>query len=396
MKKTIIHVGGVAEVLRSFGDFLDGKSAQVNRVAIRIDDTAKPSLVVAPPEGAEIYWPLDDLRLVPDQADRTHLVVRPSWAGPARLMVEDAQTQAILRARCANLAKRPPAKNPRRLLGWSLGAVASVALIVFALVPLMADQLAVLLPPRGEQALGDATLGQIRKALSDNDLAPVAFCENPKGVAALAEMQALLEDQTDLPYPLQVHVLDHAKVNAFALPGGHIVLFRGLIDAAKSPDEVASVFAHEIGHVVNRDPARGALRSAGSIGVLGLMFGDFAGGTVVLFMLNRLIDATYSQDAEAAADQFAYGVLAAAGVRPSALATMFERLLEKHGESSGLVQHFQAHPKLGNRIADARAADGQMQTDPRRSLDDAAWRDLQRICQSGDTPVDNIKNKRGS
>lgn len=67
------------------------------------------------------------------------------------------------------------------------------------------------------------------------------------------------------------------------MPGGLIILFRGLIDAAESSDEVAAVYAHELGHVVARDPTRIALRSAGSIGVLGLLLGDFAGGAVVLF-----------------------------------------------------------------------------------------------------------------
>ena len=84
-------------------------------------------------------------------------------------------------------------------------------------------------------------------------------------------------------------------------PGGRLVFFRGLLEEAENPDEVAAVLAHEIGHVVYRDPTRDALRSAGSLGVLGLLFGDFAGGTVALFIANQLINASYSQAAEARA-----------------------------------------------------------------------------------------------
>ena len=175
--------------------------------------------------------------------------------------------------------------------------------------------------------------------------------------------------------------LDHDLVNAFALPGGRVVLFRGLIDAAETPDEIAGVFAHEIGHVVNRDPARGALRSAGSIGVLGLLFGDFAGGTVVLFLLNRLIDATYSQEAEALADTFAHATLSGTNIAPSALAGMFERLREEGDEPSGILAHFMAHPQLGDRIAAARNADTLLTAAIRPSLDDSQWRDLQTICE---------------
>ena len=120
----------------------------------------------------------------------------------------------ILTARCPNLKARPRVANRGKLLGWSLGAIASVALIIFVLVPVMADQLAEFLPPDGERALGDATFEQIRTALSVEDFVPVRICETRRGVAALDTMTARLETLTDLPYPLAVNVLDHDLVNA--------------------------------------------------------------------------------------------------------------------------------------------------------------------------------------
>lgn len=395
MSRTIIRVGAEPMIQQTFGDFLDGQSARVHRVAVSIDDNGPPTLVIDPPEGAPIHWPLDQVRQVPDQADGSRMILRLSGPDPARLLVEDAETQTILRARCPRLRHTPPVRNRRRLLVWSFGALASVALIIFLLVPLMADQLAEFLPPDGEKALGDATFEQIRAALGTTDLLPLEICETPDGNAALDRMQAVLVRQVDLPYPLEIHVLDHEMINAFALPGGQVVLFRGLIDAAQSSDEVAAVLAHEIGHVVNRDPAREALRSAGSVGVLGLIFGDFAGGTAVLFLLNRLIDATYSQEAEANADRFAHGALAAAGIPPGALATMFERLREEHGDSDGLVAHFQAHPTLGDRIEAATAANSLLTGAATPSLDQAGWRALRGICQTDDGTVEKEKNQRG-
>ncbi len=381
MSNTVIHVSGQAPVFHSFADFLDGSSALVRRSAIEIEETPSgPVLVISPPEQTARNWPLQDIRLVPDQAGRDTMLLSLKGDAISRLSVSDEAAQAIITARCANLKKRPAVENRGRLLIWSIGAIASVALIVFVLVPVIADQLAEFLPPRGEQALGDATFEQIRTAISDNDFLPIEICENPAGVTALGRMQARLENQVDLPYPLKVHVLDNDLVNAFALPGGRVVFFRGLLDEAESPDEVAAVFAHEIGHVVNRDPARGALRSAGSIGVLGLLFGDFAGGTVVLFLVNRLIDATYSQEAEAGADSFAHEALAIASIPPSALADMFERFLEEGEEPDGILAHFMAHPKLGDRIAAARIADGQLTAAIRPSLGDDDWLALQNIC----------------
>lgn len=381
MSSTVIRVGGQAPVFTSFADFLDGISAQVRRAEIRIEESASgPVLVIMPPESAPQRWPLADIRRLPDQAGGDILVLSVLGNAVARLLVSDREARAIITARCPKLTKRQPVAHRARLLGWAVGAVASVALIIFVLVPRLADQLATFLPPAGEKALGDATFEQIRTALGNSNFQPVRVCDSRAGTAALDRMRMRLQDQVDLPYPLALNVLDHEMVNAFALPGGRVVLFRGLIDKARSPDEVAAVLAHEIGHVVNRDPARGALRSAGSIGVLGLIFGDFAGGTAVLFLVNRLIDANYSQQAEAKADAFAHATLMAAKIPPSAMATMFKRLLAKGGEPSGIVAHFQAHPKMGDRIAAAQAADTLPKSEAIPALTPADWTALQNIC----------------
>ena len=180
-------------------------------------------------------------------------------------------------------------------------------------------------------------------------------------------------------HEVQVFVLDHPMVNAFALPGGYVVLFDGLIKAADNPDQVAAVLAHEIGHVVSRDPTRHALRSAGSIGVLGLIFGDFAGGAAVLFLTERLISAQYSQEAEAGADAFAHDMLARANISPGALGDMFDHLRKEHGDSEGLAAHFLSHPSLGERI-EAAAAQVDASAEYRPSMSDADWQELRRIC----------------
>lgn len=382
MTGTIIHVGATPPAMQGHADYFDGQSAGVARVELDIQETENgPVLNVTSANHPTQKWPLGEIRSIPDQADRDTLVVALQGDPVSRLVVTDPATCQVLRARCRKLKKRPSVKGKVRLVAWAAAAVASVALIILVLVPLMADQLAEYLPPEGERALGETTFKQIRTAMSDNELLPIEVCENPAGVAALNKMQARLELQTDLPYPISVHVLDHDMVNAFALPGGQVVFFRGLIDEAENPDEVAAVFAHEIGHVVNRDPARGALRSAGSIGVLGLLFGDFAGGFAITFMVNRLIDATYSQDAEAGADVFAHSTLVEAGIPPSSLGTMFERLRVKYGDSEGIVAHFASHPKLGDRIAAAIAADANIQGAIQPSLTQDEWQALRDICR---------------
>jgi predicted Zn-dependent protease len=337
-------------------------------------------LVLEPADGPALRWPYAQIRGIPDQADRTALVVALDGNPVARLVLREPGVVQEIRLRCPALGRRPVPRGRGRLAIWAVAAVASVALIVFVLVPLMADQLAEYLPPEGEKALGDATLEQIRTALSDNEFMPMAFCERRAGRAALDRLVGQVDAGVMLPYAIDVHVLDSGIVNAFALPGGHIVFFRGLIEAAEEPAEVAAVFAHELGHVVHRDPTRTTLRSAGSIGVLGLLLGDFAGGSVVLFLTNWLIEASYSQDAEAAADAFAHARMIAAGQRPDALATIFERLKQEYGDDEGFLRHFAAHPTLGNRIEAARRASQGLPGDGRPLLSAAEWEALKGIC----------------
>jgi predicted Zn-dependent protease len=359
-----------------FADFVDGRSAVIHRAEVTLDASA---LTVALPETAPRRWLLADLRGVPDQGG-AGLVVTAASEPLARLYLTDEDLAATLRARAPNLRRHPPTRGLGQIAGWAAAAVGSVALILLVLLPALSNQLARVLPPAGEKALGDATLEQVRGALADSEFEGIRLCEAPEGVAALNRMRDRIVGDHALPYDLTITVLDDDLVNAFALPGGHIVFFRGLIDAANDPDEVAAVFAHELGHVVARDPVRIALRSAGSIGVLGLLFGDFAGGAAVLFLTERLIQASYTREAEGAADAFAHGTLIDARVRPDALATFFETLVEEHGESAGIVRHFLSHPDLGDRIAAARSAAAGASVAYTPSLSAADWQALRAIC----------------
>lgn len=385
MRPTIIRIGAAPEKFAFTGQFFDGLSPVLHRVELAIDDTAPVAALQITGTQAEIAdWPLADLRCLPDQAGNDGIVLQLLDDPVKRLILRDPDANARLLARCPEIGRKPPVKGLRRIWAWSAGAVASVALIIFVLVPVMADQLAEYLPPEGERALGAATFEQIRNALGVSDFEPIGICDRPRSLTALAKLQDRLTVDLDLPYPVTLQVLDDPMVNAFALPGGYVVLIRGLIETAESPDELASVMAHELGHVVARDPTRYALRSAGSIGVLGLLLGDFAGGIVVLFLAEQLIQATYSQNAEQAADGFGSALLAKAGIAPGAMADMFERLESDAGEpdasGNSILAHFESHPQIRDRIESARA-EAKIDADSYSpGLSPADWRELRMIC----------------
>tara|TARA_R110002110_G_scaffold333267_3_gene544090 strand:- start:363 stop:1457 length:1095 start_codon:yes stop_codon:yes gene_type:complete len=352
--------------------FFDGDRPVGQEVSLHI---ASGMLQVGLDDGDLHRWPVSEVRRVPDMAGKPGAVLRVISDPLARLYIEDLDLLVHLPA----LTKRAPPKGRGRLLAWAVAAVGAVALQIGVLMPLLADNLAGYIPAKGERALGEATLGHIREALDETGLSPLKICDGSKGIAAMAQMSARLGAEQRFRQDVTVYVLDHDMINAFALPGGFVVLFRGLIEAANGPDEVAAVLAHEIGHVISRDPTRNALRSAGSIGVLGLLLGDFVGGAAVLFMAERLISAQYSQSAESGADAFAHDILAQAGISPGALANMFETMRTKNGDSSGVTAHFLSHPALAERIETARNAVDQS-VDYTPSLSEPDWRALRGIC----------------
>ncbi|MGJ8547075.1 MAG: M48 family metallopeptidase [Sulfitobacter sp.] len=358
--------------------YLDGDSPIPHQIELHIDHAAR-CLDILIEGGTLVQWPLGEIRQTRDMAGQAGTVLHWRADPTARLLLSNP----TLLPHLPNRLKSAPPKGRARLAGWAVTAVAAVALQITVLVPFLADRLAVYIPPEGERALGDATFGQIRSALNDSGYEPLALCENPQGLATLEKMKTRLSGHLDLPQEVEIYVLDHPMVNAFALPGGYVVFFRGLIEAAETPEEVAAVLAHEIGHVAHRDPTRHAMRSAGSIGVLGLIFGDFAGGTAVLFLANQLIAAKYSQEAETGADVFAYSALEQANVSPAALGDMFERFREKYGDTEGIEAHFISHPTLGTRIQNAQDA-ARAGADYGPIVTAQEWQALQEVCPPRD------------
>ncbi|WP_299047993.1 M48 family metallopeptidase [uncultured Tateyamaria sp.] len=370
------------------GRFFDGETGQRLYVDLSLDKAAQTLRLTHPdlPMGAQ-YWPLDAIRAQDDHARRGQmslgLAAEASLDGrlirTARLVINDPDMVAALRVACPNLGRRDMAAGTgRKVMTWVGGAVAAVGLMVFVILPALANVMAALIPIDREIAAGERMVAQIERFLGA-DASGDLVCDAPAGQAALDAMTAQLTAHTAVEYDLTVTVFNHKMVNAFATMGGQIVLMRGLIDQAQSPDEVAAVLAHEIGHVESRDPTRGALRAAGSAGLLSLVLGDFAGGAAVVVMAEYTLNAAYTREAEGEADQYALRMLDRAGVDAGALGTFFDSLEEIERRMPDLPVYLSSHPETEARADAARDfARGQGPTTPSLSADQ--WADLRAIC----------------
>lgn len=355
----------------------DGHSAVRHEVAVTLDDS-RGVLVVMRAGTSDLLWPLAALRRVDASAGVLVLALADADAAhdgraAARLVVTDPELIERLRRVAPALDRRDVKAGTLRRVLLSLGAaVAAVVFLLFVFLPFVSDRLAEALPLETEQRFGQAVVAQIEGLLDEGDGTGLV-CDDPAGQAALARLTARLTERQELSYSIDIRVLDHEMVNAFAAPGGHVVLLRGLIDEAATPDEVAGVIAHEIGHVEARDPTRLSFRAAGSAGILSLILGDVTGGAVVAFAGEYLMSASYTREAEAAADLFAHRMLERAGISSAGMAAFFDRIDGMDGDIPGYLS---THPASGGRAEAARAADG----GGTPALSDADWQALRAIC----------------
>ncbi|MDT8345831.1 MAG: M48 family metallopeptidase, partial [Thermohalobaculum sp.] len=277
-------------LLESEGRYFDGRAARPREVILSFRE--RSLIIRSMGDEVLVHWPLASLHAVSPPAERP-MTLAPHPGSDERLTLDDDTMIGAIAAVCPGLHRRPvDRRGLGRVAFWALGAVAAVVGMVFVLIPLLAGQLALMIPPERERALGDAVVGQLTRLLELGG-ASARFCTEPEGRAALARLGARLSVHAELPYPVRLDVLDHPMVNALALPGGRIVVFRGLIDAAGSPEEVAGVLAHEIGHVVHRDPTVVTLRAAGTAGLLGLVIGDVFGAGAIAAASDAALNARF-------------------------------------------------------------------------------------------------------
>jgi predicted Zn-dependent protease len=145
--------------------------------------------------------------------------------------------------------------------------------------------------------------------------------------------------------------------NAFALPGGTIVITDAMVNAATSQDEVAAVLAHEIGHVERRHALRHLLQDSAVAVVVASVTGDAASLSVAVAGLPTLLaQAKYSREFESEADDFAFALLKQHGRSPEAFASLMQRLAGEQGDKGKGLGFLSTHPVTAERVQRARAA----------------------------------------
>src|SRR6185437_1979863 len=307
--------------------YFDGSSSRRRVVRLVFGD----ALGIGEDGAGPALWTYDDIRQVDSPAGvlRVSCLSAPALA---RLEIRDAALSAELASRCARLGEnRPDGRTVTKIVGWSVAAVASIVMVVLFAIPLAADRLAPLVPQALERRIGEASEVQIRAMFGKQ------VCDRPAGQAAYTKLLGKLREAAGLDTDVQSSVLSTEVPNAFALPGGKVYMFSGLLAKAENPDELA-----------------GAL----------------------IFASRSLVTASYSREAEQNADSMTIEVMQKLGRSPRPMGELLYRITGKEGgrNLSILAGHPLTEDRLQRMSGEDRPASGPPLLTPEE------WTALKAIC----------------
>jgi len=161
-------------------------------------------------------------------------------------------------------------------------------------------------------------------------------------------------DEANIKY--EVIVIDAEMVNAFAFPGGFVVVTSGLIIHSEKPEEVAAVLSHELTHVLERHGMRKLVRQAGLGLLIGIVFGDISALSQLMDLSSQLDSLSFDRTQERHADDGGIKIMQAAGLSPKHLAAFFKTIKELDSVSGDIPELLRTHPLTDDRIKRVAAA----------------------------------------
>lgn len=355
------------------GVYYDGRTAARHPVTVTVMETG---LRIARDDDTFLWWPYDEIRQA--TGDVAGEVLRLERG---RDPVESLIVQAPgLAAAIAVFAPRAAATVRTPMRGWRVfrltllaagGAVLLGAVLYLWGIPLLANTVAARIPVAWEERLGAAVVEPV--------LEQTTRCAEPGGVAAIERIVMSLSTSSPSPYTYRVTVVKIPLVNAFAAPGGYIVIFRGLLDKTPTPEALAGVIAHEMQHVIQRHGTRYLIRDLSLRALIAMISGDGGLGRA-LQTGGALAALRYSRADEASADLEGLRMLQAARIDPQGLITFLEAIQKEEGDLAGPLVYLSNHPATADRLAALRRQAAAASYTPDPLIPDYPWTEISKIC----------------
>ena len=252
------------------GHYFDGRSATRHPITIQLTTIA---LYIVNADGSTIHWPYSEIEQTQGAYEGEQVRLEYGAALPQTVIVEDPTFLNALRQAVASSASRfhNPRQRPVRVRLTILAGIALVGVTAgFYIwgIPGLAKLVAPYIPVSWEEQLGISMLEQIAPLVNR--------CADQNRLPALESgVTRLSQAAHDSPYRIRLTVVDRPAINAFALPGGQVVVFRGLLEATETSEQLAGVLAHELQHIYKQHSTRALLEQASTSLLIAAVSGDF-------------------------------------------------------------------------------------------------------------------------
>jgi beta-barrel assembly-enhancing protease len=333
------------------GSYLDGRTAARQAATVRL---MREGLEITTAAGGTRLWPYRELRQTQGAYAGEEVRLERGGELPETLLVSDTAFLQSLHEAAPHVGAR--FHDPRRRAArrrWTIvaagGVVAATVAIYLWGIPLLAGLVTPYVPVAWEEALGRSAMTYLAP--------PPQRCGDPAlGAAMDAVVARLLSAGPPSPYTMRVYVVNRPVVNALAAPGGHVVIFHGLLERTGTPEELAGVMAHELQHVLRRHTTRAVIQDVGTGLLLMALTGDVTGPLAYGLQTARALgELRYSRRNEEDADVEGMRMLLAARVDPAGLITFFEKMEKEEGAQPKALTYLSSHPMPAERIARLKA-----------------------------------------
>jgi len=230
--------------------------------------------------------------------------------------------------------------SPLREFFLLTAGLLGVVILIYIVLGLAVDLIVPRISTNLENKMGGLFIGSIEAKDTNSE----------RGSYVRSLMEDLQERCAQLPYLFKVHIRQSPTVNAVALPGGHIIVYTGLLDKVASENELAFVLAHEMGHFAHRDHLRGMGRAFVFITISTLLLGTDSNISKMLANGLNITEMSFSRKQETSADDFALAMLNCDYGHVAGATDFFEKISKEEGPGK-FGHYFASHPESRERIS---------------------------------------------
>ena len=323
--------------------YFDGKSSAQREATIKLTSFGIEITFFSDFNSETVHWDKDNIH-IPDITTGNKIVLRYGKEFPYQnieLKNDSFANELLKRYNLDKKSKKYTLFTENGFKGIILGVLVFVSVFFLfykVILPNVAETAALTIPIEYEQSFGK----KIKETLISN------YVVDSTKTKSLQKFYQKLNYESK--YTINLTVVNSAIQNAFATPGGNIVIFSGIIDHMECPEELAALLGHELTHINKRHSTKSIFRSLANVMVLSVLLNDVNGITsIIIDNANSIGQLSFSRGLEKEADTEAIQLMLENNINPNGMLGLLEQL-NQINQGIEIPEFLTTHPMTENRI----------------------------------------------